>query len=90
MPHTADPEKVESRHLVVAIQSSGQFSGKKVLDVGCGNGAFTREFAEQFPCNIFGIDPSFGNLEKAQSGSGEDRICIPVKEKIVTYQKGSS
>ena len=25
-----------------------------------------------------------------ESGSGEDRICVPVKEKIVTYQKISS
>jgi 2-polyprenyl-6-hydroxyphenyl methylase/3-demethylubiquinone-9 3-methyltransferase len=68
MPHKADPEKTESGHLAAVIQSSSPFPSRKVLDVGCGNGNLTREFAERSPCDVFGIDPGFGNLQQARSG----------------------
>jgi ubiquinone/menaquinone biosynthesis C-methylase UbiE len=68
MPHSNDPEKVEARHLAAALQRFGQFSGKNMLDVGCGDGSFTREYAACLPYHVFGIDPGLENLQKAKSG----------------------
>lgn len=68
MPHSNDPEKVEARHLAAAIQSIRRITVKTMLDIGCGDGSFTREYAECLPCHVIGIDPGFVSLQKAKSG----------------------
>ena len=67
MPHSSDPEHAEVRQLIAAIPFSSQTSGKKLLDVGCGDGSFTTEYADHLPCDVLGIDPSFGDLQKANN-----------------------
>ncbi len=61
MPHASDPEKSEVRHLIAACP----LQGKKVLDVGCGDGEFTWQFAA-LPRVVFSIDPSFPDLQTAK------------------------
>lgn len=67
MPHSSDPEHEEARQLSAAIPFASQTSGKKLLDVGCGDGSFTSEYVGYLPCDVLGIDPSFGDLQKARN-----------------------
>ncbi len=60
MPHARDPNGIEARHLIAA----GNLAGKKMLDVGCGNGDFTWQFAA-LPRTIFAIDPDLAALQAA-------------------------
>ena len=57
-----DPEKNEVRHLMAAAQ----FPGKKVLEIGCGNADFLRQYAS-IARAVVGIDPCFHDLETARS-----------------------
>jgi ubiquinone/menaquinone biosynthesis C-methylase UbiE len=57
-----DPEEVEAKHLIRA----GQFSGKMVLEIGCGFGWLTWQFAER-ATKLVGIDPSLADLRQAKN-----------------------
>jgi len=58
-----DPEGVEAKHLIQA----GQFKGKMVLEIGCGFGWLTWQFAECV-AELVGIDPSLTDLRQAKDG----------------------
>lgn len=55
-----DPENNELKHLVAACR----LSGKSVLEIGCGNGILTRQYA-QLPRRVIGIDPNLDELKNA-------------------------
>ncbi len=55
-----DPEGAEVKHLLAAYP----LIGKKVLEIGCGNGCLTGQYAAE-PRRIFGIDPNLAELRKA-------------------------
>jgi ubiquinone/menaquinone biosynthesis C-methylase UbiE len=55
-----DPENNELKHLVAACR----LSGKSVLEIGCGNGILTRQYA-QLTRRVIGIDPNSDELKKA-------------------------
>ncbi len=55
-----DPENNELKHLEAAYQ----LSGKSVLEIGCGNGFLTRQYAH-IPRRVIGIDPNSDELHKA-------------------------
>jgi 2-polyprenyl-3-methyl-5-hydroxy-6-metoxy-1,4-benzoquinol methylase len=54
----------------------GKLKGKKLLDIGCGSGGFTRMMAER-GAEIFGYDPSLEQVEKAQEE--EERHPLGIK-----------
>ncbi len=41
-------------------------SGKRVIDVGCGDGFFTLPIADQSPTHVYGIDNCVRQIEKAE------------------------
>lgn len=55
-------ERLSARYanarLSEAIAESFDFSGKRVLDLGCGDGAYTLEFASLGVAEVVGIDPA--------------------------------
>ncbi len=57
-----DPEKTEVCHLIRAAR----FPGKMVLEIGCGNADFLRQYAGNARA-VVGIDPCFPDLETARS-----------------------
>ena len=57
-----DPEGVEAKHLIQA----GQFSGKSVLEIGCGFGWITWQYAGCVD-ELVGIDPSLEDLRQAKN-----------------------
>jgi ubiquinone/menaquinone biosynthesis C-methylase UbiE len=58
--YSRDPESAELNHLVAACQ----LSGKSVLEIGCGNGVLTRQYAH-IPRKVIGIDPKAAELQEA-------------------------
>jgi ubiquinone/menaquinone biosynthesis C-methylase UbiE len=58
--YSRDPEKAELKHLADACQ----LSGKSILEIGCGNGVLTWQYA-QFPRMVIGIDPKAEALQEA-------------------------
>jgi ubiquinone/menaquinone biosynthesis C-methylase UbiE len=56
-----DPEEAETR----VIHDLIDFSGKDVLDVGCGDGRMTWRFADQAH-SILGLDPAAASIEQAR------------------------
>jgi ubiquinone/menaquinone biosynthesis C-methylase UbiE len=58
--YSRDPESAELKHLVAACQ----LSGKSVLEIGCGNGVLTWQYAH-LPRRVIGIDPKAAELQEA-------------------------
>ncbi|TSB47642.1 class I SAM-dependent methyltransferase [Alkalicoccobacillus porphyridii] len=58
-------------HLILA---NTQIEGKRVADIGCGGGIYTRVLAQQQPASLFGIDGSKRMLEAARSKSSDSSV----------------
>lgn len=56
-----DPEGTAIKHLLDAYD----FTGRKVLEIGCGDGEFTRQY-EMLAGRVFGIDPASSDLQVAR------------------------
>lgn len=52
-----------------AIAAAYPFAGKRVLDLGCGDGAYTVEFAAFGVDSVLGVDPAAAAIEAAQARS---------------------
>ena|SRR4030042_1354871 len=57
-----DPEGAELRHLASACE----LTGKTILEIGCGDGKFTRQYAGASK-KIIGIDPEITDLRTAKN-----------------------
>jgi cyclopropane fatty-acyl-phospholipid synthase-like methyltransferase len=57
-----DPEGIETRYL---LESAGGFAGKRVLEIGCGNGRMTWRYAHH-AAYVLGIDPDPEQIEQAK------------------------
>ena len=60
-----DPEGAELSHLV----KSCELTGKDILEIGCGDGKFTRQYAGM-PGRLVGIDPEISDLYNAKENKG--------------------
>ena len=65
MKAVRDPEGAEFSHLVKACE----LAGKVILEIGCGDGKFTRQYAA-IPRKIIGIDPEISDLYEAKGKKG--------------------
>jgi ubiquinone/menaquinone biosynthesis C-methylase UbiE len=61
MAYRLDPEDRETAAL---FDFAGEFTGKRVLEIGCGNGRLTWRYAEK-AAHVTGIDPNSDRIERA-------------------------
>lgn len=66
------------------IARSYDFAGKRVLDLGCGDGTYTLEFADLGIHRIVGVDPAAAAIEAANT-----RARAAGKAGIVRFQVGN-
>jgi ubiquinone/menaquinone biosynthesis C-methylase UbiE len=79
--HTYDTRMADSSW-VAAITAIVSPEGKRVLDIGCGGGVYSRAFAELGAANVTGVDFSATMLESARALSAD----LPQ----VTFQQGDA
>lgn len=60
MPVFADPEDTETR----ALHDYADFTGKRVLEIGCGDGRLTWRYADRV-ASVVAIDPNDEDIEIA-------------------------
>jgi len=56
-----DPEQVETGLLLKYL---GELAGKRILEIGCGDGRLTRQYADEVS-QVIGIDPKKEAIAKA-------------------------
>lgn len=64
--------QLSNRRISDAIATSYSFAGKRVLDLGCGDGTYTLEFPNHGVREIVGIDPAAVAIQAA-AASAEER-----------------
>lgn len=66
--YTADrlSARFANARITQAIASAVPFNGKRVLDLGCGDGAYSVEFAQLGAASVLGIDPAEAAIEAAR------------------------
>lgn len=61
MAYRLDPE---DRETLALFDFVGEFAGKRVLEIGCGDGRLTWRYAEK-AAHVTGIDPNPDKIERA-------------------------
>ncbi len=61
MPYRLDPE---DRELAAFFDFAGKLTGKRVLEIGCGDGRLTWQYAAQ-TAQVTGIDPNAEKINRA-------------------------
>lgn len=86
--YTYTDERLSARfanaRITSAIAESYNFSGKAVLDLGCGDGTYTLEFAALNVREVLGIDPAAAAIEAA--GSSAAKLGL---DKIIRFEVGN-
>jgi 2-polyprenyl-3-methyl-5-hydroxy-6-metoxy-1,4-benzoquinol methylase len=78
MPVITDPEGVSAK----IIQEISDFTGKRVLEIGCGKGRITMAIAER-SSHVTAIDPLAEDIQTA-----EQNTPAPLKGKITFVTSG--
>lgn len=79
MAYRLDPE---DRETVALFDFVGDFAGKRVLEIGCGNGRLTWRYAEK-AAHVTGIDPNADRIERAIQATPD-----PLREKVNFFASG--
>src|SRR5699024_6354350 len=64
--------------------------GKSVLDLGCGDGYFSKDCIENGAKNVIGVDISNNMIERAKKLNQDDNVefmCLPMEDLELTNQK---
>ncbi|ADP19602.1 methyltransferase domain protein 11 [Achromobacter xylosoxidans A8] len=74
--------KYANRRISESISSSYDFKGKRVLDLGCGDGTYSVEFIAHGAQLVLGIDPASMAVESANKRSHEMDIADKVSFEV--------
>jgi 2-polyprenyl-3-methyl-5-hydroxy-6-metoxy-1,4-benzoquinol methylase len=69
MPVLLDPEDTETQ----ALHEYADFSGKRVLEIGCGDGRLTWRYADR-AAHVVAIDPKADDIETARADCPGDLL----------------
>jgi ubiquinone/menaquinone biosynthesis C-methylase UbiE len=78
MASVKDPRGAEAR----ALAQLGDFDGKRVLEIGCGDGRLTWLYAEQ-AAEVLGVDPEEESIREARAALPDqlaDRVEFQVAD----------
>ena len=78
MASVKDPQGAEAR----ALAQLGDFDGKRVLEIGCGDGRLTWLYAEQ-AAEVLGVDPEEESIREARAALPDqlaDRVEFQVAD----------
>jgi ubiquinone/menaquinone biosynthesis C-methylase UbiE len=67
MKANRDPDGAEFNHLIKTCE----LTGKNVLEIGCGEGKFTRQYV-MMPKRLIGVDPVFADLCTAKNYKADE------------------
>jgi SAM-dependent methyltransferase len=59
-----------------AVLDVADFSNKRVIDIGCGDGTYTHEFVDRGAAKVVGVDPSREAIEVAQAASDSSLVSF--------------
>ena len=79
MAYRLDPE---DRETLALFDFVGEFAGKRVLEVGCGNGRLTWRYAAK-AAHTTGIDPEPNKIERAAQATPDD-----LRDKVDFFASG--
>ena len=69
--------QMANRRLTEVALEATEFRGRRVLDVGCGDGSYTVELFDQGgPSSMHGIDPAANAIETARRNAGNRAIAF--------------
>jgi len=72
--------QLANRRLTQAALEIVSLGGKRVVDIGCGDGTYTRDlFDEGRPASLHGIDPAAGGIKVAKGNTGTRPIVYEVQ-----------
>jgi SAM-dependent methyltransferase len=75
--HASLSSYLANRRLTDAALTLADFRGKRVLDIGCGDGAYTFElFDRGKPASMTGIDPAQEAIKSAKQKKGDRKITF--------------
>lgn len=84
-----EPREVAEKHLQVLLDAGMNFLGKRVLDLGCGTGTYTKLISELGTASVVGIDKVLSNIRIAQEinrGTNIEFVSADIDEwKIKEY-----
>jgi len=61
--------RIANARITKVVLGAVTISGRKVIDVGCGDGTYTIELLQGSPRDILGIDPAASAIERARESS---------------------
>ena len=79
--------RIANERMTQAIKSAAQWSGKRVLDIGCGDGAYTGTLLDMGAASVLGVDPAITAIERARIRAGDNPRLNFVAESV--YDLGS-
>jgi ubiquinone/menaquinone biosynthesis C-methylase UbiE len=80
MASAKDPQGAEGR----ALAALGEFDGKRVLEIGCGDGRLTWLYAEQ-AAEVLGVDPDEESILEARAAL-PDQLADRVEFRVADAQ----
>lgn len=77
--HASLSSRLANRRLTQAALEITSFAGMRVVDIGCGDGTYTRDlFDEGMPASMCGIDPAASAIKTARLHAGTRPIAYDV------------
>lgn len=70
--------KLANQRITYEILNISNFSNKNVIDVGCGDGTYTKELIKGKPKTILGIDPAIQAISVARTNNHKNNITYQV------------